>query len=70
MDTELMRAKLKARYPHSLSWAAKVDKMFENQVIAIYLRMAQSGELERTRKAKKPEPRINPDEAKTLYMCN
>jgi hypothetical protein len=37
MSTEQKRAALKQLYP-SKNWAAKVDKMSDAQVIAVYLR--------------------------------
>lgn len=37
MDTQAKRNELKKRY-RSPAWAAKVDKMSDRQVIAVYLR--------------------------------
>jgi hypothetical protein len=34
-----MRNFLKERYPHSTTWARRVDRMSYEQVVAIYLRM-------------------------------
>jgi len=36
---------VKQAYPHSKSWASKVDRMPENQVTAIFLRLKQQGKL-------------------------
>ena len=51
MSVSKMREALKgaSKYNHtraaSETWAAKVDKMHDNQVLAVYLRMKRGGEL-------------------------
>ena len=51
MTVAAMRATLKKApkynytYAASVTWAAKVDRMSDNQVIAIYFRMSKGGEL-------------------------
>lgn len=43
-----MRTALKnaPKYGHSMKWHDKVDKMKDNQVIAVYCRMKEAGDLE------------------------
>ena len=33
------------KYKNSQKWATKVDRMPDNQVIAVYMRMARAGEI-------------------------
>lgn len=44
MSTELMREAIKKVYPGE-KWKKKVEKMSDNQVIAIYYKMLNSREL-------------------------
>jgi hypothetical protein len=39
------RELIKQAYPHSKTWASKVDQMSEKQVIAIFFRLKQQGKL-------------------------
>lgn len=39
------RELIKQAYPHSVTWAAKVSKMSEQQVIAIFFRFKKEGKL-------------------------
>jgi hypothetical protein len=39
------REAIKQAYPHSKTWLAKVDKMPESQVTAIYLRLKGQGKI-------------------------
>lgn len=39
-DIQLKREAIKKRYPNSTSWASKVDKMPDKQVLAIYSRLS------------------------------
>lgn len=39
------RELIKQAYPHSKTWAAKVNKMSEDQVIAIFFRLKGQGKL-------------------------
>lgn len=39
------REEIKKAYPKSKNWHARVDKMSEQQVIAIYIRMKAQGKL-------------------------
>jgi hypothetical protein len=43
MITDLDREKIKKAYPASKTWAAKVDKMSEGQLIAVLLKFKQNG---------------------------
>lgn len=44
MSTTFQKKELvKQAYPHSLTWSAKVDKMSEGQVIAIFLKLRSQG---------------------------
>lgn len=45
MSIQQMRTALKERYYWGLGWCSKVDKMSDAQVIAIYKRMLQEGEI-------------------------
>ena len=45
MSVQQMREKLKERYHWSFTWSTKVDGMPDAQVIAIYNRMLQGGEI-------------------------
>lgn len=36
---------IKKAYPHSKTWASKVDGMSESRVIAIFLRMTRDGKI-------------------------
>lgn len=39
------RELIKQAYPHSTKWLAKVDKMSEGQVIAIFFRLKREGKI-------------------------
>lgn len=39
MNEQQLRSWLKKQYPTSSSWAAKVDRMPYEQVVAVYIRM-------------------------------
>jgi hypothetical protein len=39
------REAIKQAYPHSKSWLAKVSKMPDSQVTAIYLRLKRQGKI-------------------------
>jgi hypothetical protein len=43
MVTDNDREKLKKAYPASKTWAAKVDRMSEPQLVAILLKFKQNG---------------------------
>ena len=43
MSVEQMRGWLKRQYGGAYKWIAKVNKMHDEQVIAVYYRMVQSG---------------------------
>ena len=47
MGVAEMRRLLKnnTKYMNSQKWATKVDRMPDNQVIAVYMRMARAGEI-------------------------
>ena len=47
LSIEYMRDKIKyaPKYKNSNSWHAKVDNMYDNQVIAVYYRFLRAGEL-------------------------
>lgn len=45
LAVEQKREELKKAYPHSDSWASKVNKMSESQVIAIYTRLSAQRKL-------------------------
>lgn len=45
MSISQMRAVLRKQYNGSPKWVAKVDKMGDNQVVAVYMRMQGSGQL-------------------------
>lgn len=45
MSYDQMRAILKKQYGGAYKWVAKVDKMSTNQVVAVYYRMLNSGQL-------------------------
>ena len=45
MSVEAMRAVLKRQYNGAYKWVNRVNKMSDNQVIAIYRRMQGSGQL-------------------------
>lgn len=45
MSVSQMRDVLKEQYNGSPKWVAKVNKMGDNQVIAVYKRMQDSGQL-------------------------
>lgn len=45
MSAEAMRAVLKRQYGGSYKWINRVNKMGDNQVIAVYYRMLNSGQL-------------------------
>lgn len=42
MSVAQMRGWLKSQYRGALGWVAKVDRMHDNQVIAVYYRMVRS----------------------------
>lgn len=44
MNTKSMRATLKTVYSGKL-WAAKVDKMSDEQVVAVYIRLQQQNKV-------------------------
>lgn len=48
MEVSQMRAILKKQYKGAYKWVNKVDRMSENQVIAVYYRMLSTGQLSRT----------------------
>ena len=45
MSYDQMRAALRKQYNGVPKWVAKVDKMSTNQVVAVYYRMLNSGQL-------------------------
>ena len=45
MTYDQMRAVLRKQYSGAPKWVAKVDKMSTNQVVAVYYRMLNSGQL-------------------------
>ena len=47
MSVAYMREELKnaPKYKRAQTWLEKVDKMHDNQVMAVYFRMKRSGEL-------------------------
>ena len=45
MSVEAMRAVLKRQYNGAYKWVNRVNRMSDNQVIAIYRRMQCSGQL-------------------------
>lgn len=45
MSVQSMRDALKYQYYYAERWCQKVDKMGDNQVIAIYNRLRSSGQL-------------------------
>lgn len=45
------REELKKAYPHSKAWAERVNKMPENQVVAVYLRLKSKGKVAMKRRA-------------------
>lgn len=45
MSVEAMRAVLKKQYNGAYKWVNRVNKMSDNQVIAVYKRMQGSGQL-------------------------
>lgn len=66
-----MRVYIKARYDNNPAWVQRVDRMEDDQVIAIYMRMLRDNDL--TRIPKKPvsnPPKAKPGGAATLYVCN
>ena len=48
MEVYQMRAILKKQYKGAYKWVNKVNRMSENQVIAVYYRMLNAGQLART----------------------
>lgn len=54
MTPELMRKEIKKVYNNE-KWSSKVDRMLDNQVMAIYFRMLKDGEFE---KKESEEPQI------------
>lgn len=42
MSVEQMRGWLKQQYKGALKWVNKVNKMSDNQVIAVYMRMSKA----------------------------
>lgn len=47
MSIEAMRAALKKLYGGSYKWVNRVNKMHDNQIIAVYYRMLGSGQISR-----------------------
>lgn len=45
MSAEQMRARILEVYPNSTKWAKRVEKMSDNQVIAIYYNMLEKGQI-------------------------
>lgn len=45
MSVEAMRAVLKTQYGGAYKWVMRVNKMSDNQVIAVYKRMQGSGQI-------------------------
>ena len=45
MSVEAMRAVLKKQYGGSDKWINRVNKMGDNQIVAVYYRMLNSGQL-------------------------
>ena len=45
MSVEAMRSVLKAQYGGAYRWVNRVNKMGDNQVVAVYYRMLNSGQL-------------------------
>ena len=66
MTTEQMRARLCERYPGS-AWAKKVQRMPEDQVQAIYLRLERDGELNGP---KKKPAHVPASPKKTIFYCS
>jgi hypothetical protein len=42
-DISRTKESVKKAYPHSRTWPAKVDKMTDGQVIAIFLKLRRQG---------------------------
>lgn len=58
MTVNQMRGEISLAYPGG-AWAARVNRMSDNQVIAVYHRLSTTGKLEeaaKERKNKKPAP--------------
>lgn len=51
MSTVNKREELKKAYPNSKSWWARVDKMSESQVVAIYLKLKRQGKVAMAQRA-------------------
>ena len=71
MKVTEMRVHIKARYGNNPAWVQRVDRMEDDQVIAIYMRMLRDNDL--THIPKKPAskaPMSKPSDAATLYVCN
>ena len=45
MSKLMEREAIKKVYPDSPTWASKVDKMPDNQIVAIYIRFKSEGKL-------------------------
>ena len=45
MSVEAMRAVLKKQYNRAYKWVNRVNSMSDNQVVAVYYRMLNSGQL-------------------------
>lgn len=45
MSVEAMRAILKTQYGGAYKWVNRVNKMGDNQIVAVYYRMLNSGQL-------------------------
>lgn len=53
MTPELMRKEIKKVY-NNKKWSSKVDRMLDNQVMAIYFRMLKDGKFEK-KESEKPQ---------------
>ena len=49
MSVDQMRAIIKTQYKGAYKWINRVNKMADNQIIAIYYRMLRSGQLKQPR---------------------
>lgn len=45
MGHDAVRAAVKGAYPKSKGWAARIDRMQDSQVIAIYYRLVTEGKI-------------------------
>ena len=55
MTVENMRGHIKAHYNYATKWCAKVDRMPDDQVIAVYYRLAREAEKKKLKQLEQQE---------------